>query len=76
MVFNYIFEDMNGNTVEDFEYEVFVEEQFDALGEILMEYDKKELVDLLLSYCDSYDFYDELKEYFEDDARSFYKENK
>lgn len=76
MVFSYIIEDMDGNPVEDFDYEIFTEERQDALEEILMGYDKKELVDLLLDCCDPYDFYDELKEYFEDDARSWHNEQR
>ena len=76
MVFNYIVEDMDENPVGDFEYEIFTEERQDALEEILMGYDKKELVELLLNCCDPYDFYDELKDYFEEDARRWYDEQR
>ena len=73
MVFNYTIKDTQGNVTDEFEYSVYNDQRNDALKQIIQKYSKEELVNFVYEFCDAYDFYDELKEYFEKDAMAWRK---
>lgn len=76
MIFSYIIEDNEENPVADFDYEVENDIIDDVLADILLRYDKDELIEFIIDGCTADDFYDELKEYFEKQALEDYYEQR
>lgn len=76
MIFTYVIEDMEGVIRDQFDYEVEDMDLRNAYWEILLRYDKEELIDFLVNEYTIDDFYDELKEYFEEGAMECHRESR